>query len=558
MFGDQVPVRVVAIIAVVGLTLAGCRDSAFKTASKRDTASDWRAFIAQHPGDENLDAAKARLAELEFDEAKKAHTLVAYKRFLEQHPDSAQARAAAALLEALRFNAAKEKGTAQALRQFVREHPDGAHRDEADGLLKALELREVATLDEPATLSRIAAQNPDDPRAAEVSTRLDEVAWGRATAPAGWLAYLNEFPAGAHRDEARTRLLSVQLDGLLVSGLVDEADALAKKSPLAKGLADLPQRLARARAINALETAKEERVRKALPGWNRRALPDVLKSLQAPDAMDRWQAAEELGQFVTVSVIDPLLAQLRAARNPLTRQAAFDSLQRVLRALPRSVSEYEVAVRLDALTKTASDAALFLTRAVLLDLSGQLDKATAEYQRAWDPQSPDPMVLRRWMAIRAERRQFFAGAVTARQLAVWAKDAAASSEVPTPPTALSLARELCAAHLNARAAHATITAARQEKTEFPDDLEAFEVRATEAIKLTQAKLRDAELMLLEQDARARTCGNVDVQERVRAGEAERLQVLESLRQKPPKELAVLLEAVRSRDPSEKVRAAAAP
>ncbi|MBL8936972.1 MAG: HEAT repeat domain-containing protein [Archangium sp.] len=535
------------------LWFAGCRDAAFKAASKRDTITDWKAFIAQNPTDENLDAAQARLAELEFEEAKKAHTLIAYKRFLERHPESGQARAAAALLETLRFNAAKEKGTAQALRQFVREHPDGAHRDEADGLLKALELREVATLDEPATLSRIAAQNPDDPRAAEVSTRLDEVAWGRATSPAGWLAYLAEFPAGSHRDEARTKLLSAQLDGLLVSGLVEEAEALATKS-----LADWPQRLAKARAMNALEATKDERVRRALPSWTRRSFGDVVKSLQAPDPMDRWQAAEELGQFVSVKTIDPLLEQLRLARNALVRQAAFESLQRISRLLPRTVAEYEVATRLEVLSKTASDSQLFLTRAVLLDVSGQLDKASAEYQRAWDPQNPDPMVLRRWMAIRAERRQFFSGAVTARQLAVWSKELAATSEAPTPPTATLTARELCAAFLNAKAASETIAAAKHEKVEFPDDLESFEVRATEAVKLSQAKLRDAELMVLEQDARARVCGDAAVSERIAAGEGERVAALGALRQKPPKELGLLLELVRARDASERVRDAAKP
>lgn len=557
MLTRLVPARVRLIIVIAALA-AGCRDSAYRAAAKVDTVAGWRAFIAQHPTDEQLDSATARLAELEFDEARRAHTLIAYKRFLERHPQAAQARAAAALLEGLRFNAAKDRGTAQALRQFVREHPDGAHRDEADALLKALELREVATLDEPATLARIAAQNPDDPRAAEVSTRLDEVAWARATSPAGWLAYLAEMPAGVNRDAARAKLLSVQLEGLLVSGLVADAEALAAKSPLLKAVPDWPARLARGRALNALEATKDEAVRRALPGWTRRSLDDVLKSLHAPDPMDRWQAAEELGQFVTVRVIDPLLEQLRGARNALVRQAAFESLRGVLRALPRPVAEYEVAVRLEALDRTASDAQLFLTRAALLDVSGQLERAAGEYQRAWDPQSPDPVVLRRWMAIRAERRQFFAGAVTARQLAVWAKEAALQAAEPTPATARASARELCAAHVNATAALEAIRAARGENVEFPDDLESFEVRAVDALKLTQAKLRDAELVLLEGDARAAVCGNRDVAERLAAGEQERLAALAGLKARRPKELPLLLELVRTRDPAPAVRAAAWP
>lgn len=549
----QMPFGLLVISALV-TTGSGCRDSAYRAASKVDSIAAWKQFLAQHPQDENGDAARARLAELEFADARRAHTVVGYKRFLEAHPDSGQARAAKSLLETLRFNVAKEVGTAQALRQFIREHPEGVHRDEADALLRPLELKEVATLDEPATLARIAAQNPDDPRAAEVSTRLDEVAFSRATTAAALLAYLREFPAGAHRDEAKVRLLAAQLEGLLVSGAIDEAAALATKSPLASKLPDWPARLAKAKALAALEGTKDPARAKALPGWTRRALADVLASLRAPDPMDRWQAAAELGQFVSVKVVDPLLEQVRVARNALIRQAAFDALQAVVRLLPRAVAEYELAVRLDGLEGKAQDGALLLTRAVLLDLSGQLERAASEYQRAWDPRAVDPMVLRRWVALRTERRQFFAGAVTARQLAAWAKETVSQTEAPTPATAMSVARELCAAHQGAVLAKTTIVAARKERVEFPDDLEAFEVRATETVRLTEAKLRDAELVLLEQDARARRCGDDPLAERVAAGEAERIASLEALKAKPPKDWPQWVELVQLKDPSPKVRA----
>ncbi|MCU0699748.1 MAG: HEAT repeat domain-containing protein [Myxococcaceae bacterium] len=545
-----------SLIVVLGAGASGCRDSAYRAASKVDSIASWKQFLAQHPQDENVDPARARLAELEFAEARKAHTVVAYKRFLEAHPDAGQARAARALLETLRFNAAKDQGTAQALRQFIREHPEGVHRDEADALLRPLELAEVATLEEPTTLARIAAQNPDDPRAAEVSTRLDEVAFSRATTAAAWLAYLRDFPAGAHRDEVKVRLLSAQLDGLLVSGAVDEAQALAAKHPLSPRLVDWPARLAKAKALVALEATKDPVRAKALPGWTRRALADVLASLRATDPLDRWQAAAELGQFVSVKVIDPLLEQLRGARNALIRQAAFDSLQAVVRLLPRHVAEYELAVRLEALESKAQDGGLLLTRAVLLDVSGQLERAAAEYQRAWDPQAVDPVVLRRWVALRTERRQFFAGAVTARQLAAWAKDTTTQAEPPTPATALAVARELCAAQQAATLAKTTIVAARRERVEFPEDLEGFEVRATEALRLAEARLRDAELVLLERDPRARRCGEDPLAERVAAGEAERIASLEALKARPPKEWPQWVELVQLRDPSPKVRATA--
>ncbi|MCA2977973.1 MAG: HEAT repeat domain-containing protein [Myxococcaceae bacterium] len=543
-----------SLLVALAVAASGCRDSAYRAASKVDSIAAWRQFVAQHPTDEQLDAARARLAELEFAEARTVHTVVAYKRFLEAHPDSAQARAAKALLEALRFNAAREQGTAQALRQFIREHPEGVHRDEADALLRPLELKEVAKLDEPVMLARIAAQNPEDPRAAEVSSRLDEVAFSRATTAETQLAYLRDFPAGAHRDEVKARLLSVQLDGLLVSGAIDEAAALAARSPLGASLGDWPARLAKARALAALEATKDPLRRRALPGWTRRALPDVLASLRAADPMDRWQAVAELGQFVSVKVLDPLLEQLRAARHVLVRQAAFDGLRAVVRLLPRHVAEYELATRLEALAEKAQDGGLVLTRAALLDVSGQLERAAQEYQRAWDASAPDPVVLRRWVALRAERRQHFASAATARQLAAWAKDAATQAEPPTPATALFVARELCAARQAATLARDAIAAARREGADFPEDLEAFEVRAVEAQRLVEARLRDAELVLLEEDARARRCGDDAVAERIAAGEAERLEALATLGARPPKEWPQWVELVRWRDPSPRVRA----
>lgn len=534
--------------------LAGCRDAAFKAASRQDTTQAWRSFIAGNPADENLDAAKARLSEIEFGEARQVHSVIAYKRFLEAHPDAGQARAAKAALEALRFNTAKDAKTASALRQFVKEHPDGAHRDEADALLKSLELVEVATLDNPATLARIAAENPDDPRALEVSSRLDEVAWSQATTPQAQLAYLKQFAAGAHRDAARVALLSTQLEGLLISGAVAEAEALANKSPLRGAVPRWAQRLEAARVMSVLERARDEKVLRALPGWTRRSFDDVVKSLEAPDPMDRWQAVEELGTFVSVKAFDPLLHQLKSARNARVRQAAFEALQKVVRALPHDVAAYELAVRLDALEQTASDAQLFLIRAVLLDLSGQLERASLEYQRAWDPQSVDPVVLRRWLVIRAERRQVFASAVAARQLATWARAEASEVEV-SPATALSASRTLCAANENAELAARTIAEARTKEVEFPDDLEGFDVRAREAVRLTRARLRDAELLLLEADAKARTCADAAVSERMAAGERDRLAALAALKQ-TGKVPAGLLELVRLRDPSVRVREAA--
>ena len=189
-------------------------------------------------------------------------------------------------------------------------------------------------------------------------------------------------------------------------------------SPLGPKIPNVQERMTRAVLLEATGNAKDEAVQRALPAFYLRSFEDVVKSLGAPDPLERWQAAEELGEHITIRALDPLLETFRTARNPLVRQRAFESLGKLLKALPRQVAEYEVEIRVEAARANASDAQLFLTIGVLLDLSGRLDKAASEYQRAFDPAAPDPIVLRRWAQIRRDRHQPYSAAVTAQQLSV--------------------------------------------------------------------------------------------------------------------------------------------
>jgi hypothetical protein len=535
--------------------LSGCRDSAFNAAEKIGTIDSYKKFIAANPTDENIEAAQERLAELELDEAKRIHTVVAYKRYLEEHPEGERAIRARALLESLRFNAAKQRNTTLAWRQFIKDHPDGAHRDEAEKALARAELEELPRLDDPRELARLASTHPDDDRGVKAEARLDDATFKNAAGAGQLFAYLKDYPAGAHRDEARVKLLSLELEGLLVSGRLDEARALAAKAPLAKQVPQLDARLKRAEEIAKLNRSKEDAVQRALPGYYLRSLEDLVKSLSSPDPMDRWEAAEELGEHVDVRVLDPLLEALRTARQTLVRQRAFESLGRVLHALPPEVADYEVAARVEAAQGQASDAQVLLTMAVLLDLTGQLGRAATEYQKAFDPSAPDPVVLRRWIEIRAGRREPYSAAVAARQLSRWAYEQVKDTESAVDASTLSTARALCAARENAQVAGKAIGAALDAKVEFADDVREFSLRAREAERLADARLHDVELKLLEGDARARKCGDDTFHARLAEAEKQRLDALKQVSTKSPKSANLVLELARERDPSPAIRTA---
>lgn len=550
------------LVLLAALAVTGCVPSAYQRAALADTIEAYRAFLRQHPEDREAPAARERLSRLELEVARATHTVVAYKRFLEEFPDSSQAPAARALLETLRFNAAQDQGTARALRQFLADHPDGAHAAEARQRLAELDLRAAASLDDPERISTALAAHPHHPGRAAAEARLDDVSFGRAL-EAGTLAllqYLRDFPAGAHRDEARLELLSRELDGLLFSGEVEAAVAAAARSPLSSRLPDLAARLERAQRERAMVRGPDPAAGALWPWHSLRDLDDVARALHAPDPLDRWQAAEELGQHINVRAIDPLLDAVRAARHPLVRQRAFEALGSVLRSLPPRIADHQVGTRVAQLGEQAGLAESHLSRAVLLDLSGRLADAAPEYQRAFDPSAPDPVILWRWAALRRDRGQHHAAAVAARQLAVWAEAVArehgtGSSDSGEAP--LYAARQLCATVEAARFAAGVVAGAAAAGTEFPEDVADFQRLAEGARRLAEARLRDAELRLKAADPSALTCDDARVAERIAAGVAERERLLRAVRQDRPRQAAELLRLAAERDPSEAIRRLAA-
>jgi hypothetical protein len=168
------------------------------------------------------------------------------------------------------------------------------------------------------------------------------------------------------------------------------------------------------------------------------------------------------------------------------------------------------------------------------------------------------VILRRWVGIREERGQAFSAAVAARQLALWAKDVATQASLsPKGGIPLVSARDACAAVEAARFAADAIRRAQAHKTEFPEDLEAFLRDAEAALRLSQAKLTDAEILLHTQRPGAPACTDKRVSDRLLAGQKDRLNALGRLAREDPARARVLYRLALTSDPSAAVREVAA-
>ena len=550
--------------AVLGLgvsVLSGC-PGGYEAASRRDTPAAYRAYLRDDPDGAESDAARERLEDLEFEAAQKAHTVLAYKHFLEEFPRSEHIPTVLALLETLRWSAALSEGTEDAFTRFLHEHPDGAHQKEALMRLKRLQEEARSHETEPSRLKQALSAASERERPV-LNARLDDLSFAAAQKKGTreLLEYLEEFPGGVHREEVQRSLLSRHLDGLLFSGLLKEADQERTRSPLGPQIADWPQRLARAQADQNLTQIASPLVPPTQPGYYLRSVEALSQVLKAPDPIDRWQAAEELGEQVSVAALDPLLESARTAKNPRIREAAFDALLHVVQALPPAIAEHELSVRLAARRNNVGSPELHAQVGALLELLGRLDEAAEEYQKGFDPHLPDPIVLWRFMTIRQAQHRPFSAAVAARQIGLWAKEVLEELGPETQGEGghLSLAgiRQLCAVTHLVRLAHTGLLQAQKEEREFPEDVEGFLRESTELQRLSDAKLKDAELLLRAQDPQARTCDKDEVAERLAFGEQERGKALQLLPQKLPRWSRPLLERARSKDPSPYIRQLAA-
>lgn len=577
--------------------LAACATSGFEAARKEDTAESYRRFLRDEKSHPHAQAAWERLAEIEFDKARRVGTPLAYKRFLEEFPESPRREAARVLLEGLRFEAAREKDVSSGWSDFLRDHPHGTHSVEARKQLEAADYREATQAPSANAIEVFLARHPDSTRRMEAERLLDDrrYAEARAKGPRAVMEYLDLKDAGAHRDEARGELKAREVLARAAlgdfEGAYREAQQVASDAGRTTAAAEVeraeledcsarldPEALeafarrrsgpaaeearSRARALN--QDRKAAAALKALvarldPLRYARPEEELVRVLEAEDPRERWIAAYELGRLGSRRAVDPLLSAAALSRFSRVRHRAFEALKEIFALLPPETLEIEVRRRAEGLRRVATGQALAVKLAMLDELLGD-DRAAAEgYARSLRGGGGDLFVLRRLAHVRSRRGEGFRSAVSARELAtevialVKQRDGEEKGLSP-----LLLSRTLCGARDDAAAAAALLSSVpKSVADDFPEDLSAFQSRAEEAMRLSSARLSDAEAGAREARPGFKGCDDPgEAAARLTDGENDRLQAVSELAARRDPRSRPALSRVAQRDPSAKVREAA--
>ncbi len=587
-------VRFTRVLPVV-LALCGCT-SAYEKARGQDTAEAYRTFLRENPGDPASTMARGRLAELEFQHARRQHTVLGYKRFLAAFGDTSRASDAKVLLEGLRFEAARHEGSSSGWLEFLREHPSGAHAQEARLALQEADFKVAAEAADSKSMSDFLARHPSSPHREEAERALDDRLYAEASqaGPRGLAEYLERYTAGRHRDAARARLSARdalaraqigdfkgsrrRAELILDAAVRAEVEARIARLELEWTAADLePRGLLGFALKHDGELAAEARQRaqalggargpgKALEGFARRLDParyarpeeELIRVLRAPDARDRWLAAEELGRTGSLAAIDPLLDAVATSRFSRVRTRAFEALTRIFTLLPADTLDLEVRGRIESLRKMAQGADLHIKLGVLNELVGAPRAAATDYERALRAEVGDAFALWRLAKVRAGEGEAFSAGVAARELATRVLQVTEQRTQDEGLSPLLLSRTLCGSRDEAREALAVLQSVPAEVArDFTEDHALFVRRADEAHRVASARLTDAEVKARWNDRGFKGCDDDgQMGARLEEGEADRLAAVQEMAKANDPRLRPALERVASRDPSPKVREAA--
>ena len=586
--------RPLASLCVCALLFSGCLGgvTAYDRARREDSSAAWARFLREHPTDPMAPQVKQRLGELEFQVARRQNGILAYKRFLAAHPDSDRKKDADLLLENLRFEVAAKADTPLAWVEFLRDHPAGAHGAEAKEKLDEADWKDAVKEGTAKAIADYVARHPESAHRQDADRMQDDRLFAEAqgAGPRALVAYLEKSGAGSHRDEARGALAEREATAKAFLGDFVGARRAAELVPAeaarrkvmaeieraeldrvsaaldAKALEEFAFRHEGALADEAKARAKALAKDKALKGLAERLSPahfarpeeELLRVLAAPDPRERWLAAEELGLMGARRTVDALLEAAATSRFSRVRERAFVALLALYALLPQEIKDVEARARLEAVRKVAQSPALMVKMALLEELLADAAAALVDYQKSMKGDQTDLFVLRRMLALKLAKGESFGAATAARELAGRVGQLLEQRAQEEGLSPLLLSRTLCGAKDDARAAvEALAGLSPQAARDFPEDLQLFQRRAAEVLRLTTARLSDAEADARSADHGFKGCDDDgSLHPRLAEGEADRLKVVVELSRRPEEAARQALSLSALHDPAAKVREAA--
>jgi eukaryotic-like serine/threonine-protein kinase len=166
--------------------------------------TDFKGAVPSRPGSE------LRPEESDWLQVKDSSSAEDINSFLRRYPNGVHQADAESKLDDLYWAQASQSNTVATVRDYLNRYPRGRHADDAKGAIARMDWQAVENSNDAAAVGDFLRRYPSGPYHDRAAAREDDLMWGHtARDSAGLHAYLQEFPAGRHADEARSDLESL-------------------------------------------------------------------------------------------------------------------------------------------------------------------------------------------------------------------------------------------------------------------------------------------------------------------------------------------------------------
>ena len=203
-----------ALLMALGLAILnfGCASvrSSFQKAQKVDTIAAYEQFITENADSELVVEAKAKIETIEWENALHLNTVEAYRAFLSSYPSSARKAKANELIEDIVWTDATSADNAAAIMAYLEQYQTGRYKSLAMQKLDHLKFRGACNQDSRNAYQDYLRTFPRGEHALAARERIETLAYDRlgTASRADSVAFLAEFPSGAHASDIRKVLLS--------------------------------------------------------------------------------------------------------------------------------------------------------------------------------------------------------------------------------------------------------------------------------------------------------------------------------------------------------------